>query len=174
MSEENIIELNPILKITADAIGAPGERVFYVQGSTETQVISLIIEKYQLQTLSIGVEQFLGDIRQRNPMLIEASDAYDEIDMKLSAPIDPLFRVSEFGLSYDPENDLIALVAREIPSQSDEQGIIVRFWCSRSQVRKMINHGGDVTEQGRLSCPQCAQPMDPAGHFCARKNGHVY
>lgn len=174
MSEENIIDLNPVEHLTADAIGEPGERVFYMQGSTESLTVSLIIEKYQLQTLTIGVEQFLAEIRQRDPMLEEAPSDFNEDEMQLQNPIEPLFRVSEFGLSYDSKIDMVALVAREMPSNSEEEGIVVRFWCSRNQIRKMVNYGGDITDKGRPLCPQCNQPMDPAGHFCARKNGHVY
>lgn len=168
------IDLNPVSHITADAIGPPGQRVFYIQGQKDDQVVSLIIEKFQLQTLTIGVEQFLAEIRQRMPELKEAPTDYSEDDMRIQPPVEPLFRVAEFGLSYDGDKDLVALIAREVPSQAEEEGQVVRYWCSRPQLRAMIHWGLELTERGRPLCEQCGQPMDPEGHFCSRKNGHKH
>ena len=168
------IDLNPVSHITTDAIGPPGQRVFYIQGQKDDQVISLIIEKFQLQTLTIGVEQFLAEIRQRMPDLEEAPTDFKEKDMKIQPPVEPLFRVSEFGLSYDGDNDLVTLIAREVPSQSEEEGQIVRYWCTRSKIRAMIHWGLEITDRGRPLCEQCGQPKDPEGHFCSRKNGHKH
>ena len=166
------IDLKPVTHITTDAIGAPGQRVFYLQGIKDKQVVSLIIEKYQLQTLTIGVEQFLAEIQHRVPTLEDASTHFNEAAMQIHPPVEPLFRVAEFGLSYDGEKDLVALIAREMPSQTEEPGQVVRYWCTRAQIRAMVHWGMEVVSRGRPLCPQCGQPMDPEGHFCSRKNGH--
>lgn len=172
-NELNEIDLKPVSHLTADAIGPPGQRVFYIQGATDEQTISLIIEKFQLQTLMIGVEQFLVEIRQRYPQLQEAGSSYEENSMHIDPPVEPLFRVSELGLSYDVDGDLVGLIAREVPSTDEEEtGSIVRFWCSREQIRALANWGLELVNRGRPLCEQCGQPMDPAGHFCSRKNGH--
>lgn len=168
------IDLKPVNHITTDAIGPPGKRVFYIQGSKDEQVVTLIIEKFQLQTLTIGVEQFLAEIQQRHPMLQEAPTEFTEDKMRISPPVEPLFRVSEFGLSFDREEDIVALIAREAPSQAEESGQIVRFWCSRAQLRAMVHWGMEISNRGRPLCEQCGQPMDPEGHFCSRKNGHKH
>jgi uncharacterized repeat protein (TIGR03847 family) len=171
--EHKEIDLKPVSFLTTDAIGPPGQRVFYIQGSKEEETISLIIEKFQLQTLTIGVEQFLAEIRQRYPLLQEATSGYQEDDMHISPPVEPLFRVSELGLSYDVENDLVGLIAREVPStDEEEEGTIVRYWCTRAQIRSLAHWGIELVNRGRPLCEQCGQPMDPAGHFCSRKNGH--
>jgi uncharacterized repeat protein (TIGR03847 family) len=176
--ENQEIELKPVTHITADAIGPPGKRVFYLQGTQGSQVITLIIEKFQLQTLTIGVEQFLAEVRQRLPMLEQAPADYDEEKMRIHPPVEPLFRVAEFGLSYDSENELVGLIVREIPlgtqgsGEEIEEGVVVKFWCTRAQIRALINWGMEIASRGRPLCEQCGQPMDPEGHFCSRKNGH--
>jgi uncharacterized repeat protein (TIGR03847 family) len=169
------IDLNPILHITVDAIGKPGQRVFYIQGwQSDTQVTTLIVEKTQLQTMALGIEQFLAEVQQKYPDLIEASSEYDEEKMVIQPPVDPLFRVGELGLAYDAEQDKLVLVAREILGEGTEpeEASLVRFWCSRSQLRAMAAWGLEVTNRGRPICPQCGEPMDPEGHFCPKKNGH--
>lgn len=174
LEKPSIIELKPLSHISTDAIGPAGQRVFYIQARKDNQVITLIIEKFQLQSLAIGIEQFLAEMRQRFPMLVEASSQYDEETMKIIPPVDPLFRVSEFALNYDQGNDLLGLFAKEIPSEAELPGMEVHFWGSRAAFRAMIAWGLQVISHGRPNCPQCGQPEDPSGHFCARKNGHRY
>ena len=172
------IDLNPLQHITADAIGQPGQRVFYVQGWREAdpKPVTVIIEKLQLQTLAVGIEQFLAEVQGKVPTLQEASAEYDEDQMHIHPPLDPLFRVGEFGLGYEAENDLMVLVAREqLPEDTPpEEGGVVRFWCTRDQLRALARWGIEVASRGRPICPQCGEPMDPEGHFCPKKNGHKH
>ena len=170
------IDLRPVTHITSDAIGQPGMRVFYIQGWQEERTISLIVEKLQIQSLAVGLEQFLAEIAGRFPDLPEASAEYDEDKMHIHPPIDPLFRTGELGLGYDAENDLVVLIAREqLPEDQDQnEASVVRFWCTRSQLRAMCRWGVEVSSRGRPVCPQCGQPMEPEGHFCPKKNGHQH
>ncbi len=170
------IDLEPVDHITIDAIGKPGARVFYIQGSKEPQVLTLIIEKAQVQTMSVGVEQFLAEIKEKYPDLPEADNAFDEEKMRIFPPVDPLFRVGELGLAYDSDRDLMVLVAREVVTEGQEPDDVslVRFWCTRSQMRAVAAWGLEVASRGRPICPQCGESMDPEGHFCPKKNGHKH
>lgn len=170
------LELNPVDHLTADAIGQPGKRVFYLQGHKAERTVTLIIEKIQLQTLAVGVEQFLAEIQEKFPDLAEASAEYNEANMRIQPPVDPLFRVGEIGLGFDAENDLIVVVVREILAEGTdkEEAGVVRFWATRAQVRAMARWGMEVAARGRPICPQCGGPMEPEGHFCPKKNGHKH
>ena len=167
------IELNPVDHITADAIGSPGQRVFYLQGWKGNHIVTLIIEKVQLQTLAVGVEQFLAEIRDRFSILDEASDQYSEEKMHIDPPVDPVFRVGELALSYDSSTDRVILLAREIALEEKdlEDAGVVRFFCSRSQIRALSKWGLEIASRGRPLCPYCNQPMEPEGHVCPKKNG---
>jgi uncharacterized repeat protein (TIGR03847 family) len=93
--------------------------------------------------------------------------------MHIYPPVDPLFRVGEVGLGYDADNDLVVLIASEsVPEdQEQEEAGVVRFWCTRSQLRALGHWGLEIASRGRPICPQCREPMDPEGHFCVKKNG---
>ena len=173
---ENEIDIHPVTHITTDAIGQPGKRVFYIQGWQNERTITLIVEKVQIQSLAIGLEQFLAEINEKFPDLPDAPDDYSEEKMHIHPPVDPLFRVGEVGLGYDADNDLVVLVARELlpEGQETEEAGVVRFWCTRSQIRAMCRWGMAVAAQGRPLCPQCGQPIDPEGHFCPKRNGHKH
>lgn len=168
------IDLDPILHITADAIGKPGQRVFYIQAKTSQQTLTLLLEKAQVISLASGIEQFMVEIREKFPDLPEADPTYNEDEMRIHPPVDPLFRIGELGLAYDADRDRMVLVAREVVNegQEPEDVSLVRFWCTRDQVRAMAAWAAEVASRGRPVCPQCGEPMDPEGHFCPKKNGH--
>jgi uncharacterized repeat protein (TIGR03847 family) len=170
------IDLDPVVHITIDAIGKPGQRVFYIQAWNDERTISLIVEKVQVQTLAVGVDQFLDEVLGRFPDLTPADEAYLEDKMHIQPPVDPLFRVGELGLAYESEHDQVVLVAREIVTdeKDPEEANVVRFWCTRSQILAMCRWGTQVASHGRPICPYCGEPMDPEGHFCPKKNGHKH
>jgi uncharacterized repeat protein (TIGR03847 family) len=170
------LELKPVDHITTDAIGKPGERVFYLQAVKSEQVVTLVIEKLQVQSLAIGAEQFLAEISQKFPNLTEVPIEPHEEEMHIQPPVDPLFRVGEFGLGYDSDEDMIILLAREVlvEGQETENASVVRFWCTRMQLRALCRWGSEVVNRGRPICPQCGEPMESEGHFCPKKNGRKH
>lgn len=170
----NEIEIRPVTHITTDAIGPPGKRVFYLQGWQGERTATVIIEKVQIQSLAVGLEQFLSEIYKKYPQIEETPADYTEDKMHISPPVDPLFRVGEVGLGYDIQDDLVVLIAKELISEDDdeEQAGVIRFWCTRAQLRALCHWGTEVASRGRPTCNQCGKPIDPEGHICPKKNGH--
>jgi len=166
------IEFIPVDHITADAVGPQGQRAFYLQGTKGTRIATLTAEKFQIQSLAVGIEQFLAEIAHKFPDIPDASADYDEAAMHIQPPIDPLFRLADIGLGYSAENDLVVLVIHELlPEDSQEDPGVVRLWCMRSQLRALSHWSMEVASRGRPICPQCGQPEEPEGHFCVKKNG---
>jgi uncharacterized repeat protein (TIGR03847 family) len=156
------IDVDPCDHLTADAIGRPGQRVFYLHAYQEQRTITVIIEKAQLHSLAIGIEQFLAQL--------------DENIMRIHPPVDPLFRAGEIGLGYDKDRDRVILFTKELLTEEEdpESASVVRFWATRTQVRQLARWGVDVISRGRPICSQCGQPEEPEGHFCPKKNGHLH
>jgi uncharacterized repeat protein (TIGR03847 family) len=172
MPEPEIL-LEPVDLITVDAIGSPGNRVFYIEGRKADEVVSLIIEKVQLQSLIASVDEFLAQIMEKFPEQTIPEVDFSEKDMQIEPPVDPKFRVGEMGLTYDADCDMVNIIAREmVLSEGQESGMVVRYGCTRQQLLALAHWGAIVVERGRPICPQCLQPMEPEGHFCPKKNGH--
>lgn len=169
-------ELKPVDRITTGAIGPPGKRVFYLQASKDEELVTLIVEKSQVQSLAVGVEQFLQELSTRVPDLVQVDIETQEDDMSLQRPIDPAFRVGQLGLGYDDTSDLMVLVAREMQTDETETEPtgVARFWCTRAQIARMCQWGLEVANRGRPICGNCGQPIDPEGHFCPKRNGHKH
>jgi uncharacterized repeat protein (TIGR03847 family) len=170
------LDLNPVQHITTDALGQPGQRVFYLQGWRETdpQPVTVIIEKIQLESLALGLEQMVTEISRQKPDLPVPSADFDSDKMRINPPVDPLFRTGEMGVGYDADHDRIVILAREIVIEGEdpEEAAVVRLWCSRRQARQLAAWAVEVIHRGRPICPQCGEPMEPEGHFCPKKNGH--
>ena len=170
------IDVNPVTHITVDAIGQPGERVFYLQGQSPDQVITLLVEKFQIQTLALAIENLMAELQEKTPDLDDASPIYDEDEMLLEPPLDPLFRVGELSLGYDQNQDLLILIAKENPSgmvEADEEELSeVRFWCTRSQLWAMGRWGIELASRGRPVWPSSGEPILPPGEFSPKNNGH--
>jgi uncharacterized repeat protein (TIGR03847 family) len=173
---DNHYEIRPVDRITVGAIGEPGRRVFYLQAAGADQLLTLGLEKEQMQMLALSVEQFLNDLQQRFPNLPEADAAYDESEMELEEPLDAAFQIGTIGLGYDDREDRLLLVLRETAPEGEPKEDIseASLWCSRDQLRRLSHWGLELARRGRPICGNCGRPIDPEGHFCPRKNGHKH
>jgi len=52
-----LYDLNPVTHITADAVGEPGQRTFYIQARQGSRLVTLVCEKQQVAALALGIEQ---------------------------------------------------------------------------------------------------------------------
>lgn len=164
------IELNPVAHLTIGAIGEPGQRTFYLQGSRGTQTISLVIEKEQASMLSSSFESLLAELNTKYPDRTQENPVWT--DMRLKEPVEPLFRVGNMGLGYNEESDQVVLVAYELVEEGEEPNV-VSYWATRTQIQALIQHAQDVVRAGRPICGNCGRPIDADGHFCPHRNGHA-
>jgi uncharacterized repeat protein (TIGR03847 family) len=171
-----VYELNPVTHITTGAVGQPGQRVFYLQASRGAETVTLIIEKLQVEALAQSITQMITELHEKFPDLSRAEASYQPERMALKLPLDPAFRVGQLGLGYDPDRDLLVLVAQEITTEerSPEEAGVARLFATRPQMLALSEHGHAIVRQGRPICGLCGQPIDPQGHFCPRSNGHKH
>ncbi|MGH2573107.1 MAG: DUF3090 family protein [Actinomycetota bacterium] len=114
-----LIELDPVDRITAGAVGPAGERVFYLQGRRGDQLITVLVEKQQVQLLSASVVEILARIGK------ETGQGPSEELMELDEPIIPEWRAGRISIGYHDERDLLMLEAEELlpeEEQEDEGG----------------------------------------------------
>ena len=131
MPNEEII-LDPVDHITVDALGKPGERIFYIQAIKEFEKVLIIIEKFQLKSLLKGIEEFFSEIQKQFPELKEPILSFQEEKMHILPPVDPVFRAGDMGLAYDEIRNLACNFTREAVPQ--EQAVrIIRFWRTRDR-----------------------------------------
>jgi len=164
-----IFELDPVDRIAVAAVGKPGERQFFLLATGSGRQLTLSCEKSQVQALIVRLKQMME--AQGIPPAEKATEA-------ALVPGEPEWQVGEMGLGYHEARRMFVLVAsqgstgqeKEEFGQSDDAPS-VRFWLSHEQVGAFSKQAETVLTAGRLLCPRCGLPMDPAGHPCPVSNG---
>jgi uncharacterized repeat protein (TIGR03847 family) len=163
-------DFDPVTRITAHAVGVPGQRVFYLQARRDRELISLIAEKEQISALVQAINQLLEDLVDKNPLLSSSDDMMQVSDMSLEEPLESKFRIAQMGLGYDSDRDMVILVVQGDADSDDEVPPTARFSATRDQMRMLSEHAARVVAQGRKICGNCGRPIDPTGHFCPQMN----
>ncbi len=164
-------DLDPVTRITASAVGPPGQRVFYIQARRGRELVSLIAEKEQVRALAQAIDRLLEELAEKNPLLSSSDDLLLASDMSLEEPIEPRFRIAQMGIGYDAERDMVILVMQGFrENDDDDDPPTARFGASRQQMRALSEHATSVVARGRKICGNCGRPIDPDGHFCPQMN----
>ena len=103
-------DLNPVDTIVADALGEPGQRTFFLQGRMGRQLVSLTLEKQEVNNLAISVLQLLQELEEKYPDLTPA--ARPTRSPHAEAVFEPAFRVAQLILGYDEDEARIWLIAK--------------------------------------------------------------
>jgi uncharacterized repeat protein (TIGR03847 family) len=179
-------------RFVAGTVGAPGNRTFFLQARDGARIVSVALEKVQVSALAQRLGDLLEELEKRGiegtedlPNLLGDTAALDE-------PINEAFRVGVLSIGWDTADELIVLEARELTESDgeedddedeDEEGFaadddeegqdVVRIRIAPSYAREFIVRALRIVAAGRPPCPLCGQPLDPQGHLCPRRNGHL-
>jgi uncharacterized repeat protein (TIGR03847 family) len=170
------IEMTPQV-FTADYVGEPGERTFYVQSRGDPP-ICLLVEKQQVAVLADKVRELLVAVDEEDTVRTTAP-ARDPA-LALESPLDPEWRVGTMGLAYEEDSDRVVIFMQPVSEEEEEDDQTevdveeggVRFLLRRDQARSFVLHALAIVAEGRPLCQLCGLPIDPSGHVCPATNGH--
>ena len=158
---------NEVEFFTVGTLGPRGERVFFLQGRGDGQLVSLRLEKQQVATLADYLERMLED-------LPEASVGPLPTDLTLREPVVSAWTVGQMGVAYAADDDRLIVIAEEmLPDEDDDEvePASARFVLRREQVIGLIDRARDVVSAGRPPCPYCGIPLQPRnGDWCPCSN----
>ncbi len=178
-------------RFVAGTVGEPGNRTFYLQARDGSRIVSVAVEKVQVAVLAERLGDLLDELERRG---IEGAEDDDEVTgdaRPLDEPINEAFRAGVLSLGWDTADDLVLLEAREITEaeENEEEGEaeteafeddddedgpdLLRVRVTPAYAREFIAGALRVLAAGRPPCPLCGQPLDPQGHLCPRRNGHL-
>ncbi len=172
-------ELYPVTRITAGAVGEPGQRVFLLQAQVEGETITWQVEKRQVEALGKTIPRLLARVRSEYPELGDPLVAARP-NLSLREPFDPVFRVAGISLGYDRLHDLVVLnlvdadadelelaeADVEEGEEDEEQGPDLQIFTTRGQALLLGRQAEQAVSDGRPACPRCGEPIDEFGHFC--------
>src|SRR5437764_7193347 len=91
-----LFEFDPPDRFVAGTVGQPGERTFYLQASGAGRLISVALEKIQVQALAEKIDELLDEVRRRHgdDTTVPATSPRELEDVApLDSPIEEEFRV---------------------------------------------------------------------------------
>ena len=97
---------------TVGAVGAPGERVFYIQGRQDRRLVTLKSEKEQVRVLATYLAQMLDK-------LPTASEPTPQ-NVDLVEPVDAAWPVASLGLGWDEDRQRIVIVSESVVEEEGE------------------------------------------------------
>lgn len=177
-----VIEFTEPQRFTVGTVGIPGERTFFIQAEDGPRLISVSLEKSQVQALADRLVFMLREIKQVIPNFSIKDLPKDE--KSLSTPIEEEFRVGLIGIAFDQSTELIQIDLQAVSDedQEDAQFVdvddlssdrdILRISITPSEASRFSKRASVVVGAGRLPCPFCGGPIDSRGHLCPRANGY--
>lgn len=181
MSAQVLLFENPE-RFTVGTVGQPGERTFFIQAQSGARLISVSLEKTQVQVLADRLLDTIREIKQSDSTFSMVRLPRD--DAALTTPIEEEFRVGVIGLAFDAGKALIQIDMQAIKDNRDtdpdfidvddlsgDQDIL-RVLITPSEADRFAKRAAVVVGAGRQPCPFCGGPIDLKGHLCPRANGY--
>jgi uncharacterized repeat protein (TIGR03847 family) len=171
-------------RFVAGTVGMPGNRTFFLQARDGSRIVSVALEKVQVAALAQRLDQLLDELDRRGVEGATDDPAMAGDATPLDEPINEAFRAGTLTLGWDTAEDLVLVEAQEQveTDEEDEQEVdeddeegpdILRVRITALAARQFVARAVRVLSAGRPPCPLCGQPLDPQGHLCPRRNGHL-
>jgi uncharacterized repeat protein (TIGR03847 family) len=184
-----LFEFDPPDRFVAGTVGQPGERTFYLQASGDGRMVSVALEKVQVQALAEKLDELLDEVRRRQgeESVVPPSTSRENEDVApLDTPIEEEFRVGTLALAWDGDSASVLIEAQSAVPEAEEEaaepaqsaetveftGDMLRVRLTPAAARAFARRAQRVVAAGRPPCPLCGNPLDPQGHICPRQNGH--
>jgi uncharacterized repeat protein (TIGR03847 family) len=182
---------DPPERFVVGTVGEPGQRTFFLQAREGLRIVSVALEKQQVQILGERIDELLDELMAAGGVasLIPAITPVEQVDSgPLEQPIVEEFRAGTITLSWDAEDERVVVevfpvVEIVVPIEADEDDLVdlpidepepeelfvVRL--TPAQARVFASRAASVVSAGRPACQFCGGPVDPGGHLCPRANG---
>jgi uncharacterized repeat protein (TIGR03847 family) len=162
------LEFDPVTHITAGALGAKGQRTFYIQAERGLERLTILCEKEQVQALTEAIDEMVENLEEEFSLARQKNLTVDDVVMMVKEPVEPLFGIGTMALGYDANRDRILLVAQEALPEGDEgEPREVRLFASRAQMQLLSAYAKDVVASGRSPEQRALQAVAES-----RRNGH--
>ncbi|EOM78410.1 DUF3090 domain-containing protein [Rhodococcus rhodnii] len=169
-------------RFVAGTVGEPGDRSFYLQAVHEARIVSVLLEKQQVQVLADRMGLLLDEVARRLGTAIPPESSEVEDSEPLEMPVDAEFRVGTMGLGWDADAESVVVELLAVTETEFDESVVlddtedgpdaVRVFLTPAQAREFSLRSELVIAAGRQPCPLCGEPLAPEGHVCIRTNGY--
>ena len=115
-----IFDLDVPDRFVTGTVGVPGNRTFFLQARRGAAVVSVVLEKVQVQVLAERLGLLLGELSRRGVRVPEALAPHDDDAAPLDEPLVEAFRVGTMTIGWDGEREHVVLEARARDEDEDD------------------------------------------------------
>jgi uncharacterized repeat protein (TIGR03847 family) len=185
-------DLGDVDTFTAGTVGAPGQRVFFLQARVDRQIVTVKCEKQQVAALGQFLDRLLQDLPAPDEAPLPTA-------LELLDPVEPVWVAGQLAVAWEGVLDRFVVVVEELdetaldpdvdddpddPDDPDEPAEPIdlldplatldrgtlRLELTRGQALAFSGRATELVSAGRPSCRFCGLPIDPDGHACPRMN----
>ncbi len=177
---------DPPERFVAGTVGQPGDRTFFLQVRDGARIVSIVLEKVQVAVLADRLRDLLAELERRGVASASADPGAGVADDTgpLDEPINEAFRAGTLTLGWDGDDERILVEAHaqsedaaESDAEPDDDEMdeldLLRVRITADAARSFVVRAARIVASGRPPCPLCGAPLDPQGHICPRRNGHL-
>jgi uncharacterized repeat protein (TIGR03847 family) len=108
-------------RFVTGTVGQPGHRTFFLQARKGTAIVSVVLEKVQVQVLAERLALLLAEVARRGVQVPEALAPSDDDTAPLGEPLVEAFRVGTMTLGWDSEREQVVVEARAQQESDDDE-----------------------------------------------------
>lgn len=166
---EKRYEFDEITFLSVITMGMPGKRTFFLIMGQQEEWVRVWLEKEQLETLALAIDQFLSTLSQEHlnfPRKAEGAPLSDDV---LSGLPSAELEIDQITLGFDQERAALNFLVHVLGPQKVDQAVV---YCraTLAQLKKLGNQAKSICAAGRPRCVLCGRPIDPTGHICPEHN----
>lgn len=113
-----MLDLDPVEKVTTGAVGEPGRRTFYLQARSGIELVTVLVEKQQVELLASSILEILATVGT------ETGEGPGEEELDLDEPLEPRWRVGRLSIGYEETRDRMLLEIEELVPEDEEEDIV--------------------------------------------------
>jgi uncharacterized repeat protein (TIGR03847 family) len=108
-------------RFATGTVGQPGHRTFFLQARKGSALVSVVLEKIQVQVLAERLALLLAEVARRGAQVPEALAPSDDDTAPLGEPLVEAFRVGTLTLGWDPQREQVVIEARAQQEADEEE-----------------------------------------------------
>jgi uncharacterized repeat protein (TIGR03847 family) len=176
-------DFDPADRFVTGTVGPAGQRTFYLQATEGARVVTVAVEKQQVEILADRINDVLDQLAPAEAVEPGQPGGAAEDTDPLATPFDEDWRVQTLSLAWDEDRQHLVIEAHdhdpdELEDDADppEVGPLgrnsLRVTLAPAEARAFARRSTALVNAGRPPCPFCGGPLDPTGHICPRANGY--
>ena len=166
---EKRYEFDEVTLISALAMGEPGKRTFFLIMGQKEEWVRVWLEKEQLETLALAIDQFLLTLPQKHLISSREAEGMPLSDDVSSGLPSAELEIDQITLDFNQERATLNFLVHAVGPHKVDQAVL---YCrtTLAQLKKLGNQAKSICAAGRPRCVLCGSPIDPTGHICPMNN----